>query len=461
MTTLQTSAGTSVRTVWSPSMWALLAVLAGNMLIDALEVSVLIVALPAIGADLALPVTSAQWLMTGFALGFGGLMLFAGRVVALLGRRRVYLLALLAFALASLAAGFLDSPGLLLVTRVVKGFCAALTAPTGLSIITTAFREGADRNRAVSVYTFFGACGFTAGLVLSGLLTPVDWHWVLAFPAPVVLVLFAAGLRLVPADPPSAAGPRHYDLPGAAALSGALLTLVYAVVHVPEQGWGDARVVAAFAGTVVLGVCFVLAERSAPEPLIPVGLLANAAMIRSALAAAALNGSHLGLLLILSYRTQHDLGWGPLRTACAFLPAGAPLVVTALLSGRLVARFGAPRLVAAGLLLPTAGYAWYQWGPHPTSYATGMLPALLLVGAGFVLAFAALNLQATAEVPAAGRGAAGAVYQTAVQTGALVTLSVVAAVMAGGGPAAGLVAAVGGGGFLVALTGLRRRAGRG
>ncbi|MFD5342492.1 MFS transporter [Streptomyces anulatus] len=186
-----------------PRLWGLLFVLAGNMLIDALEVSVLVVAAPSIGADLRLAPAVLQWTISGFALGFGGLLLFGARVVALLGRRRVYLAALLAFAAASLVAALATDPALLTATRFVKGFCAALTAPTGLAIISTAFREGPARDRAVSVYTLFGAAGFTAGLLLSGLLTSVSWRWTLAFPAPVVLLLFLFARRLLPPDEPT------------------------------------------------------------------------------------------------------------------------------------------------------------------------------------------------------------------------------------------------------------------
>uniref|UniRef100_UPI002867EB2B MFS transporter n=1 Tax=Streptomyces shenzhenensis TaxID=943815 RepID=UPI002867EB2B len=187
---------------FGPRLWGLLLVLAGNMLIDALEVSVAVVALPAIGTDLGQPPTVTQWAMTGFAAGFGGLLLFGARVVTLLGRRRVYLAALLAFAAASALSALAHDPWLLLATRVLKGFCAALTAPTGLAIITSTFPEGRPRSRAVSVYTLFGAGGFTAGLVLSGWLTETSWRWAFAFPAPVVLLLFALGLRLVPGERP-------------------------------------------------------------------------------------------------------------------------------------------------------------------------------------------------------------------------------------------------------------------
>lgn len=450
-------------------MWGLLTVLAANMLIDALEVSAMVVAMPRIGGAFQLTPAAAQWMMSGFAVGFGGLMLFGGRVVALLGRRRVYLTALLVFTAASAAAGLAGSPGLLVATRVVKGFCAALTAPTGLAIVTTAFEEGRDRDRAVSVYTLFGAGGFTAGLIVSGLLTQVGWRWAVAFPAPVVLALFAAGLRLVPGDRPDPSLPRVYDLAGAAALTGGLAALVYAIAAVPDAGWSGVRVLAALSAAVVLAVAFAAVERTGSAPLLRPALLRNRAMAGAALGAAALNGSYLGLLVVLTYRAQTVLGWGPLRTALALLPAGLPLAVTALWSGRMVRRFGAQRLIALGLSLPPPGYAWCLARSPGLSYATGMLPALLLVAAGFVLAFAALNTRAMSGVAAAERGVAGATYQTAVQLGAVVVVAVTAALLTGsGGAGAGgqgqraalaLVTAVGLFGAAVALTGLRPPAG--
>lgn len=195
-------------------------------------------------------------------------------------------------------------------------------------------------------------------------------------------------------------------------------------------------------------------------------------MVRSALGAACLNGSYLGLLFILSHQLQSLAGWSPLRAAAAFLPAAAPLVVTALFSGRIVARFGAPRLIAAGALLPFAGYLLLLRTPWPPTYATGILPTMLLVGAGFVLAFAALNSQATSQLSPTERGAGSGLYQTAVQVGAAVSVALVAALLTGFAPAAGaapaeiaqacrpaltLVAAVGGLGLFTALTGLRSR----
>lgn len=447
---------------WSPRLWGLLFVLAGNMLIDALEVSAMIVAMPTAGKALGLSLTGAQWLITGFAVGFGGLILFGGRLVELLGRRRVYLWALLGFAAASLAGGLTDEPAVLVATRILKGFFAALTAPTGLAIIASEFPAGRSRERAVSVYTLFGGSGFAAGLVLSGLLTAVSWRWTVAFPAPVVLVLFAFAVRLIPRGPtPSAPPPgtqRHFDAPGALALTGALVCLVQGIVSVPAHGWLDARTAGPLTLAVVLGALLVAAERTAPRPLIQGRLLRNRTLLRSMAGAAALNGVNLGLLLILTARLQTGLGWSPPRTALALLPASVPLAVTALLSRKLIARYGTARLIALGALGPVLGAALCLRHPAPERYVTDVLPALLLVGAGFVLAFAALNTQATSRLAAVDRAAAVGLYQSAVQVAAVVVPALAAALAVGRSDdraAFLLVTAVAVAGLLAGLSGLR------
>ncbi|MCH0564265.1 MFS transporter [Streptomyces sp. MUM 2J] len=454
---------------FGPRLWGLLLVLAGNMLIDALEVSVAVVALPSIGTDLGLAPTGAQWAMTGFAVGFGGLMLFGTRVVNLLGRRRVYLGALLGFAVASLLSAVAQEPWQLVATRLAKGFCAALTAPTGLAIISTAFPEGRPRARAISVYTLFGAGGFTAGLLLSGWLTGHTWRLAFAFPAPVVLVLFAFGLRLVPEQTAPPGTPRRYDLLGAAAFTGALLALVSGITALPGRGVSDPRAVGPLAAAAGLLVLFVLVERSTADPLVDVRPLRSPALRRSALGAACLNGSYLGLLFVLTYQMQTAAGWSPLTSALALVPAAAPPALTALSSGRLVARFGAPRLIAAGAACAFAGYLLQLRPSWPLDYVGRILPTLLLVGAGFVLSFAALNMRATSQLAPAERGAASGLYQTAVQLAAAVAVAAVAALLAAADPgttpaqavsacrpALVLVAVLGGAGLLVGLTGLTR-----
>ncbi|MFF5706476.1 MFS transporter [Streptomyces sp. NPDC012794] len=440
--------------------WALVAVLAANMLVDALEVSATLVALPAVGAGLGLSVPQLQWTVSGFAAGFGGLLLLGGRLVERLGRRGVYLAALFVFAAASLAGALTDSAALLTATRVVKGFCVALTAPTGLAIITSTVPEGAARRRAVSLYSFFGAAGFCAGLLLSGLLTGISWRWTLAFPAPVALLLLAAGLRLIPRDRP-AARPRAPDWhapTGGLSLTGGLLLLAYALANLAGSGRERLLAAAALAAALLLGAVFVTAERRSPRPLVPPELLRQTALLRSALGAAALNGSYVGFLLIATLHLQ-GAGRSAWQTALAFLPAAVPLALSALYSGRIAVRLGPARAVAAGAVLAPIGYALYPRAPGAEPGTAGLLPAMVCVGAAFVLAFTALHLQATGSVPAELQGAAGGLYQTCVQAGAVLTTASVSALSTvGRASALWLVTAVGAAGACVALGGLTRSA---
>lgn len=189
---------------WTPRLWGTLIVLCAAMFLDALDVSMVGVALPSIGSELHLSTSALQWVVSGYVLGYGGLLLLGGRAADLLGRRRVFLVALGVFAAASLLGGLVDDGGLLIAARFLKGVSAAFTAPAGLSIITTTFAQGPARNRALSIYTTCGAGGFSLGLVLSGLLTSVGWRWTFLMPVPVALLALLFAVRLLPAPPRSA-----------------------------------------------------------------------------------------------------------------------------------------------------------------------------------------------------------------------------------------------------------------
>src|SRR6185312_8789887 len=205
--------------------------------LDALDVSMKGVALPSIGAELGMTTGSLQWVVSGYVLGYGGFLLLGGRAADLLGRRRVFLTALAVFAVASLLSGLVDDGSLLIATRFVKGVSAAFTAPAGLSIITTTFAEGPDRNRALSIYTTCGAAGFSLGLVLSGLLTEAGWRWTLLVPAPVAALILVAGAKLIHRDQPVAGEQRGgYDILGAVTSTGSVLLLVFGIVRAPQVG---------------------------------------------------------------------------------------------------------------------------------------------------------------------------------------------------------------------------------
>lgn len=440
--------------------WALVAVLSANMLVDALEVSATLVALPDIGDGLGLSVPALQWTVSAFAAGFGALVLPGARLVERLGRRRVYLAALLLFAAASLAGALADGAAVLNATRVVKGGCVALTAPTGLAILVTAVPEGPARRRAVSLYSFFGAAGFCAGLLLSGLLTGIGWRWTLAFPAPVALLLLATGLRVIPRDgtaPRPAAGTIRPALSAGLGLAGAVALTLCGISCAVGADREPVRAGAAFAGALLAAAVFVAAEHASPRPLFDAGLLRHAPLVRSAIGAAALNGSYVAFLLVAT-SDLHRAGSTPWRTALAFLPAGAPLALSALRSARIAHRLGPARAVAAGAAAAPIGYALYPRAAHPGPGFVDLLPATGCVGAAFVLAFTALHLQATGGLPPDRRQAAGGLYQTCVQLGAALTAVPVAALYPADRDAAlALITAVGLTGAGVALTALTRR----
>jgi EmrB/QacA subfamily drug resistance transporter len=465
---------------WSPRLWAILIVLCGALFLDALDVSMVGVALPSIRADLGLTTSSLQWVVSGYVLGYGGLLLLGGRAADLLGRRRVFLAALAVFAIASLFGGLVSSPGLLIAARFIKGVAAAFTAPASLSIITTTFAEGPQRNRAVSIYSAFGASGFSLGLVLSGLLTEVSWRWTLLLPAPVALLILVAGLRLIPREASRVTRGRRFDVPGAVTVTAAMLLLVSAVVGAPQSGWTSAATLGSFAGAAVLLTAFGAIERRSRDPLLPFGIFRSASLTRANLCILALFGSYVSFQFLVTQYLQTASGWTALGTALAFLPAGVLVAVASPRMGLLLDRFGPALMVTVALSCLVAGYALFlRIGPNP-DYLGVILPSVLLIGAAFGLGFSALNVQATAGVADAEQGLASGILQTSMQIGGALVLAIVTAVVdAHGGnrlaapdallsayrPALNVITGVAAVGVAIAVSGLAfpgaRRAGAG
>jgi MFS family permease len=453
----------------SPRLWGLLVVLCGALFLDALDVSMVGVALPSIRADLGLSTASLQWVVSGYVLGYGGLLLLGGRAADLLGRRRVFLTALAVFAVASLFGGLVSTGALLSAARLVKGMAAAFTAPAGLSIITTTFAEGPARNRALSIYSAFGAGGFSLGLVLSGLLTQISWRWTLLLPAPIATVTLLAAMRLIPRGDQAHRNGRRFDLPGAATVTGGMILLVYAVVGAPQAGWASARTLASFAGAAALLGAFTVIERRSSDPLVRLSIFRSPALTRANLGAMVLFGSYVSFQFLVTQYLQIMVGWSALATALAFLPAGVLVTVASPRVGPVLDRFGPARVVAAGFACLAVGYALFlRVGPAP-DYPAVILPSLLLIGAAFGLGFSSLNVQATAGVANHEQGLASGILQTSFQIGGAVVLAVVTAVIDAHGanqaisahtlaayrPALDVIAAVAVAGLVIALTGLR------
>ncbi|RKQ92227.1 putative MFS family arabinose efflux permease [Solirubrobacter pauli] len=442
---------TSSSPKWDARLWGALILLCGIVFLDGLDVSMVGVALPSIQADLGLTTSELQWIVSAYVLGLGGLLLLGGRAADLLGRRRVLFGALAVFTLASLVGGLVDDPALLIAARFVKGAAAAFTVPAALSLITTTFTEGPARNKALAIFNAFGASGFSFGLVFGGLLTSADWRLTFLLPVPVAAIVLALIPRYLAKDRPYLGAKRAYDLPGAVLLTAGMLVLVHALV---EKNWPEVI------GAVALLATFVIVERRTRQPLVRLGILRSGSLVRANLGAMALFGAYVGFQFVATLYLQGTLGWSALETALAFLPAGLLVAFGAPRMGAVISRYGTTKPILASTVAFTAGYALFL-PIDATPYFLTFLPVILLLGLGFALGYAALNVQATAGVSDHEQGLAAGLVQTSFQMGGAVVLAAVTSVVGAGSTtdyraATGVVLGVAVVSVLLALIGVAR-----
>src|SRR3954471_20099238 len=371
---------TSSPTRWDARLWGALILLCGIVFLDGLDVSMVGVALPSIQADLGLTTSQLQWVVSAYVLGLGGLLLLGGRTADLLGRRRTLIAALAVFTLASLAGGLITDGTLLIAARFLKGAAAAFTVPAALSLITTTFTEGPNRNKALAIFNAFGASGFSFGLVFGGLLTSADWRLTFLLPVPVAALLLAAIPRYIAKDRPYIGAKRAYDLPGAVLLTAGMLLLVHSLVETrPLEGLVAVALLAAF----------VAVETRTSQPLVRLGVLRNGPLVRANLGAMALFGAYVGFQFAVTLYLQDTLGWSALQTALAFLPGGLLVALGAPRMGAVISRYGTTKPILASTIAFAAGYALFL-PVDATPYYVAFLPTMLLVGLGFALGYAAL-----------------------------------------------------------------------
>jgi MFS family permease len=421
---------------WTTGTWAALMLLCGVLFMDGLDVSMVGVALPSIRQDLGLTTAQLQWVVSGYVLGYGGLLLLGGRAADLLGRRRVLIVGLSVFTVASLLGGLVSDANLLIATRFLKGASAAFTAPAGLSYITTTFAEGPVRNKALSVYTAFGASGFSSGLILGGLLTQAGWRFTFLLPVPFALLILALAPRLLAKDPPSEPVRGGFDVAGAVTITAGMLLLVRTVVRAPNAGWTSATTIVSFAIAVALLTAFVTIEKRTRRPLVRLGILSAGHIRRANLGAMATAGSYFGFQFIATLYLQSVLGWSALETALAFLPAGLLVAFGSTRVGPLVDRFGTAPLMAIAFVAFAAGYALFLRADMNPSYVLVILPTMVLIGIGFALGFPSFNMQGTTGVADHEQGLASGLINTSFQVGGAITLAIVSAVI-GDGTASG------------------------
>src|SRR5919108_1861472 len=414
---------------WDARLWGALVVLCGVLFLDGLDVSMVGVALPSIRADLGLSTSSLQWVVSGYVLGYGGLLLLGGRFADLLGRRRVLLGALAVFTVASVLGGLLRDGTLLVVTRFLKGAAAAFTAPASLSIITTTFEEGPARNRALSIYTATGATGFSLGLVLGGLMTELGWRWTFLLPVPIALALLIAAPRVIARDAPVSGVRRTFDFAGAATITAAMLLLVRTVVEAPETGWGAPETLGGLLLSALLVAAFVAIELRSAHPLVRLGILRSGRLVRANLGMMTVFGAYVSFQFVGTLYLQSLLGWSALETALAFLPGGLLVAFGAPRIGPLVDRFGTERIILVGAVAFAVGYALFLRIGESFSYAAIFPPTILLIGFGFALCYPTFNIQATAGVANHEQGLASGLVNTSFQVGGAVGLAIVTAVV--------------------------------
>lgn len=417
---------------WKPATWILLIVLCGALFLDGLDLTMVGVALPDIGTDLKLSASSLQWIVSGYVLGYGSLLLLGGRASDLLGRRRVFLAALCVFGAASVISTFIDSDIALIALRFVKGASAAFTVPAGLSIINTTFTEGRARSRAMGIYAACGASGFSLGLIFGGLLTELNWRLTFLVPGPIAIALVIAGLKVIPHVPRPKLRVSELDLPGAVSCTASLLLLVYAVVEAPTRGWGSLSTLGLLALSVVLMAVFVFLERRHRTPLLRLGILRSPALVHANISAAVMFGGYVAFQFLVTLYVQNSLGWSPIHMALAFLPGGLIVVLSGSKIPLLLERFRTTALLFVGLLAFAVAYALFLRVSPGQSYADFMLPTIVLLGIGFALCFPAVNVQATAGVKDEEQGLASGILNSSLQIGGAIVLAVVTAILGTG-----------------------------
>ena len=387
-----------------------------------LDFSIVNVALPSIESELAVTTTLAQWVVTGYAIAFGGLLILGGRAADLFGRRRMFIAGLAVFSVASLAGGLAQDPVLLIVSRVIQGAGAAVVAPASLSLITTSFPEGPRRTRAIGLYGSISSVGFVSGQVLGGVLIEwTDWRSVFLVNVPVGLVAMALAPRLIRSDRPGATGggvAGRLDIRGAIGITAAVSLAVFAISQAGVLGWTSPVVLGAFGAAIVAGAGFVVVETRHPQPLIPPGLLLRPGPRDGAVIAVMLGLWNGGEMLALSLYLQQALHYSPLATGLVIAPQGIAGFTSGLMGPKVAARFGVRRTLVGAGAVAAAGFVALSWLP-----SAGWSPLLLMVipvGLGTAgTSFGAMVL-ASRGMPDSDQGLAGGVINTSRQVGAAI-----------------------------------------
>ena len=405
-----------------------LLLLCGVQFLDVVDASITNVAFPSIQHALHFSQQNLQWVASGYLLTYGGLLLLGGRFADLLGRRRVLVAGLVVFGACSLAAGLAQSEGVLITARLAQGVGAALMAPAALSILTTTFREGADRNTALGVWGAVSGVAAAAGVFLGGVLSEgPGWRWVFYVNVPISLLALGASFRLL-SGARRRAPLTDFDTPGALLGTGGMLLLVYTLINAPDVGWGTTRTIVLLATAVALLAAFAVNELRSRNPLMPLSIFRVKGL--AAADATWLIGiaGFFAMFFFLTLYMQEVLGFSPIQAGAAYLPVTFCLAIASGVSSQLFARIGTRPVIVGGALLSAAGIYFRSRIPVDGSYVPDVLPGLVMMAVGFGAVFVGVTTAANAGVPADKAGLAAGLLSTSQQLGMALGLAILSAV---------------------------------
>jgi EmrB/QacA subfamily drug resistance transporter len=404
-----------------------LALLAAAQFVVVLDASIVNVALPSIGRDLDFSRENLSWVINAYTLAFGGFLLLGGRMADLLGRRRVFTVGLVLFALASLLGGLSASEGQLIAARALQGLGAAILSPAALSILTTTFAEGAERNRALGVWGAVAGSGGAVGVLLGGVLTQyLGWEWVLFVNVPVALTAAALTGRLLVESRET--GPRRYDVAGALSITAGISLLVYALVDAVNVGWGSTRTLGLIAVALGLVAAFVAIELRSSHPLISFAIFRKRTLTGANVVAVLVAMSLFSMFYFVSLYMQNVLGYDALKAGVAYLPLAGGIIISAGVASQLVTKVGFKPVMVTGFLFVAGGLAWFaQVSPGGTYIGDVLFPSLL-AAVGLGLVFVPLTIAAVAGVSAEDSGLASGLINTSQQVGGALGLAILASI---------------------------------
>jgi EmrB/QacA subfamily drug resistance transporter len=410
-----------------PNRWKALAVVCVAFFMTVLDGTIVTVALPSIKTSLNVNDNTLQWVLIAYTITFGGLLLLGGRAADLLGRRRLFLIGVAVFSAASLACGLANTISVLIAARAIQGVGAAVISPATLSIITTTFQEGSERNKALGIWGAIGGSGAAAGVLFGGLLTSyAGWEWIFFINIPVGVLVLALTRTFVRES--RIEGLRGFDVGGAVTITSSLSLLVYAISKAPNVGWAAGRTIGLLVASAVLFLAFLVSETRNASPMVPFSIF----RLRT-VTGANVCGFFVGVVVfsnffLLTLYVQQVLGYSALKTGLTFLATAGTVVPVAGIAQALVTRIGPRPVLAVGLALITGGMLWYTQIPASGSFATHLLPGYLLVGVGMAFSFIPISIAALAGVQPQQAGLASGLINTSQQIGGALGVAIVASV---------------------------------